>query len=477
MRKSVWLTIVLLSVLGLAARAEMVVTTADGSGADTFVGNDSNKGPNNNYGTGGTLDIRNYTNTRAHIGFARFDISSIAGVDPTGVQLKLWFTQAQNSKNWNIYAVNDNAILDNWNEMTITYNNCPWMLPAASGNWAMDMTKVTLLGTIYVPSGGYKAVTTAITPAVAGETPLESLIKADTNNLITLIFVGPNDGSGTQYYITSKEGAASTVDPNDFPPTLILPVEPNPFWASNPNPAMHQVVSTSLSQLCWTNPEPNDAGGVITCDVYFGTAEPNLAEPDYGLMTVAAGTRGTCVSLPTAVQPFTRYYWVVDVHDSSMPGVTHRGRVWSFNTFNQAPSVDAGADQFVWLGHLGDPASAAATITPTVSDDGQPFGTLSYLWEQVSGPALTISPNNTKDLSLVFAEAGSYVLRLTADDGLASNSDTLQIYVGTDACDAAKAKPGYSRNAMDFNNDCWVNLTDFASFAQGWLDCRSLDCP
>jgi hypothetical protein len=92
--RSVWV-ILLLCAFGIAARAEMIVSTADGNGADTFVGNDSNKGPNNNYGGSTTLDIRNYTGVRAHIGYVRFDITDIGGIDPTGAQLQLFLTQAQ----------------------------------------------------------------------------------------------------------------------------------------------------------------------------------------------------------------------------------------------------------------------------------------------------------------------------------------------------------------------------------------------
>jgi hypothetical protein len=357
--------------------------------------------------------------------------------------------------------------------MTITYNNSAWMLPASSGNFALDETKVTLLGTMNIPAGG-----NVLRTSDSASLDLASFIKQDTNNLITLILVGPADGSGTQYYVLSKEGEAASSDPNVYvAPRLVLPAEPDPFWASQPSPAMNEVVATTLGQLCWTNPEPNSPGGVITCDVYFGTKEPNALAPNYDLeYTLASGTSNTCVSLPIALPLFQRFYWVVDVHDSSQPGVTHRGRIWSFNTFNVGPTVNAGADQYIWLGHLGDPATATAVLQGTASDDGLPQP-LSYLWEQVSGPTVTISPNDATDVTLVFTEAGDYTFRLTVNDGAESNSDTVRVYVGTDACAAAKAVPGFAKNAMDFNSDCFVNLTDLATLAAQWLDCRSLDCP
>ncbi len=175
-------------------------------------------------------------------------------------------------------------------------------------------------------------------------TPLVDVIKADTNNQITLAFICPNDGSGKQYYIRTKEGLT---DPNIIAPTLVLPADVDPIWATNPSPVMNEVVTSSLTQLSWTNPEPNDVGGTITCDVYWGTTEPNSLLSDYGLTTLVTGTDSNSVSLPSAPDPLTRYYWVVDVLDSTSG--LHRGLHWSYNTFNNPPVVDAGADQYVWV--------------------------------------------------------------------------------------------------------------------------------
>lgn len=106
-------------------------------------------------------------------------------------------------------------------------------------------------------------------------------------------------------------------------------------WATQPVPANNMNVSINLPQPSWTNPP---AVGEITCDVFLGTTEPNLLDPDYGLMTLATGISGNTVTLPSGLlQPNTTYYWVVDVHDS-IRGTT-RGYVWTFNTSNAIPSV------------------------------------------------------------------------------------------------------------------------------------------
>ena len=345
--RKVLLIVMVMCLFGLVAQAEMSVSTADGDGADTFIGNDTaNKPPTNNYGGGNDMDIRNLLDTRAHIGYFRLDITDLGGIDPTGAQLKLWQTGANKTKSYDIYGLNDNAIDDAWQEMEITYNTAPGFLPTdpeGNGNFIIDASKLTLLGSMEAPNLN-QVLLTSDTELLS----LEEFIKADTNNYLTFVMI-ESSGEGYQYYIRTKEGVVGETDPNVIPPTLVLPIDENPFWASILSPTMNEVVDDTLSQLCWTNPEPNDVSGVITCDVYFGTAEPNVAESDYGLeYTLATGTTDTCVSLPITVTPMEQYYWVVDVHDSSQSSVIP-GRHWSFNTLNLGPVVDAGEDQYVWL--------------------------------------------------------------------------------------------------------------------------------
>lgn len=355
MKKTLFM-VMAVCVLGLVAQAETIVTTADGNGADTFLGNDSNKSATNNYGGANDMDLRNYTNTRSHIGYARWDITSIGGMDPTGAQLRLWITGAQNTRDCAVYALNDNVIDDNWNEMTITYNTAPGFLPTDpvnNGNYIIDASKMTYLGIFTInATDAMTAITVSITPDDPNAAnPLVDVLKADTNNKITLAFICPTNGDGRQFYVLTKEGVTNTTDPNFIdlviPPTMVIPADVDPIWAINPTPVMNEVVTGSLTQLTWKNPEPNLPGGNITCDVYWGTTEPNNLLPDYGLTTLVTGTDSNSVSLPSAPAPLTQYYWVVDVHDSSSG--LHRGLHWSYNTFNNPPTVNAGPDQYVWV--------------------------------------------------------------------------------------------------------------------------------
>ncbi|MEZ5428821.1 MAG: hypothetical protein R2747_21430 [Pyrinomonadaceae bacterium] len=90
---------------------------------------------------------------------------------------------------------------------------------------------------------------------------------------------------------------------------------------------------------------------------------------------------------------------------------------------NQPPTVNAGADQSITL-------PASANLTGTASDDGlpNPPATLTTAWSQVSGPG-TVTFGNANALSTTagFSTAGTYTLRLTADDGSLTTTDDVII--------------------------------------------------
>jgi hypothetical protein len=91
---------------------------------------------------------------------------------------------------------------------------------------------------------------------------------------------------------------------------------------------------------------------------------------------------------------------------------------------NQAPSVNAGADQSIAL-------AGGANLSGTVTDDGLPLGSsVSTLWTQVSGPgAVTFANPNVTVTTASFSAAGTYVLRLTGSDSQLASSDDVVITV------------------------------------------------
>ncbi|MGE9296910.1 MAG: LamG-like jellyroll fold domain-containing protein [Puniceicoccales bacterium] len=105
---------------------------------------------------------------------------------------------------------------------------------------------------------------------------------------------------------------------------------------------------------------------------------------------------------------------------------------------NQPPVVDAGPRQGTF-----DPAMAAELIG-SVSDDGLPSATTTVQWSQFSGPG-TISFSDATALdSLAWADLpGKYVVRLTADDGDQTASDTTVLSFGL-SCEASLAQSAIS---------------------------------
>ncbi len=96
-------------------------------------------------------------------------------------------------------------------------------------------------------------------------------------------------------------------------------------------------------------------------------------------------------------------------------------------TTNQSPTVNAGAD-------TSTVRPDAATLSGSVTDDGQPTGsTVSAAWSTVSGPGtVTFANPGAASTTATFSAAGTYVLRLTGSDGSLSASDDVTVTV-TDA--------------------------------------------
>jgi 6-phosphogluconolactonase (cycloisomerase 2 family) len=92
---------------------------------------------------------------------------------------------------------------------------------------------------------------------------------------------------------------------------------------------------------------------------------------------------------------------------------------------NTAPVVSAGPDQTITL-------HANATLDGTVTDDGQPSppATLTTAWTQAAGSGTATFQNaSAVDTSASFSAAGTYTLRLTANDSALSVFDELMVTV------------------------------------------------
>jgi hypothetical protein len=125
--------------------------------------------------------------------------------------------------------------------------------------------------------------------------------------------------------------------------------------------------------------------------------------------------------------PRLAYFYFKDI-DGNIPDEFFVQSSVGDGVANQPPAVDAGPDQAVTL-------PAAASLDGTVTDDGlpDPPAAVTTTWSQVSGSGtVTFADPNTVDTTASFSGTGTYVLRLTADDGefVASNEVIVTVIGG-----------------------------------------------
>ena len=103
-------------------------------------------------------------------------------------------------------------------------------------------------------------------------------------------------------------------------------------------------------------------------------------------------------------------------------------------TFNLPPAVNAGLAQKVNFG-------TAATLAAVVTDDQLPFNSLNSVWTQVSGPGTaTFADATATNTTVTFDQPGVYILRLTSNDGFATNS--AEVLIGVNAAPVVAAGAG-----------------------------------
>ena len=119
---------------------------------------------------------------------------------------------------------------------------------------------------------------------------------------------------------------------------------------------------------------------------------------------------------------------------------------------NHLPSVNAGPDQTITL-------PSVANLDGTVSDDGlpNPPGAVTTTWSKVSGPGTATFGNaNAVDTMASFSAAGSYVLRLTANDSALQSSDDISVTVNS-------AGPSNRAPSVNAGPDQTINLRGVAN--------------
>ncbi len=144
---------------------------------------------------------------------------------------------------------------------------------------------------------------------------------------------------------------------------------------------------------------------------------------------------------PGSQDPTTNHLYVSDrgVDNDTDPN-ENDGRIFEFavppiTPGNLPPVVDAGPDQAIVL-------PAVATLEGSASDPLLSGGSLEIAWSHIAGPgSVSFADPSLPDTTASFTTAGSYVLRLTADDGELFASDDVTITVTGDVGETVSETP------------------------------------
>ena len=336
-------------------------------------------------------------------GYVRYDLSSLGAIEITDatltfVRCETYANYGQTTGRFTAFGMNnvEGNTAQDWDESVLTWAN-------AGAEWtgAIPMIDSVANGRVVSlePDDGADTVETLI-PTADGSTPgtIVTLAGPDVvaflqsrvfdGGLATIIIGNPAD---------SRElGFGTKENTEGYIPSLEITYEPVKY-AYLPSPADEAEVALEVSELSWSNPYSE---GTVSCDVYFGTEEPNALLPDYGYAGGPAYTGVTELDLPVAIpvtpQPSTTYYWVVDCTDS-VTGVRTQGKIWSFYV-SGAPEIVAdlaGAAEFE--------GTTAALATSFTTDAALVAG--SPKWFVVGDPDTEVSGSDA-DVTISLTDDG-----------------------------------------------------------------------
>ncbi|MDZ7261689.1 MAG: DNRLRE domain-containing protein, partial [candidate division KSB1 bacterium] len=202
MKKALVFCVVMLLSISVSVWAGEI-TTAVGKGADTYLSNDGQQRTGYDFTANGThggepsLKVRSLVGVRMKLAYMRFDISQLDKVQQVQLGLyPVWYKGAE-ACTLSVYAM-VNESLDNWDEMTICYNNAPGFVPFPTvplGYYDLtgDLVKVTEM---YFQKQFYTdSVYFYSEPSAA----MDNFINSDTNGLVTFAVIAKDSPPGPDH--------------------------------------------------------------------------------------------------------------------------------------------------------------------------------------------------------------------------------------------------------------------------------------
>lgn len=201
------------------------ITTADGTGADTYVELLDGVNYNNNYGTVTTVRTKNAVQGTSELfrkGYLRFDLSEVA-FPIEDAFLQLTTDNDSSAIDFNVYGLNDLHAGESWGETTITYANAPANTSVAENSNGIT-SDAALLGTFSgAPLGAIAEFSSA---------DFINFLLQDTDGLVTLIITradppDPVYGGPIDYFRSKDYGNG------EYAPQLLLSLQvPEPATLS-----------------------------------------------------------------------------------------------------------------------------------------------------------------------------------------------------------------------------------------------------
>jgi hypothetical protein len=152
---------------------------------------------------------------------------------------------------------------------------------------------------------------------------------------------------------------------------------------------------------------------------------------------------------------------------------------WDFLTVKKVTGGDANSAPTISVTAPAEVnAGVPALLSASVVDDGLPDNTLSSQWSVVSSAgSVVFADANAPDTSVTFGAAGSYVLELSASDGVLSASETVAISVIDDT--AVNQNIVYRLNVggpviADGGGD-WLNDSGFVNTGNTWSSAATVN--
>ena len=201
---------------------------------------------------------------------------------------------------------------------------------------------------------------------------------------------------------------AAPISPEDDGPTP----DTAPYVDGGPNRVVTLPAGASLDGTV-----TDDGATTVAWSQLSGPATANILTPT---------AVDTDVSLPA---PGT-YHFLITVTDGTHLVVDTV--MVTVNPNPSSPTVFAGPDKLTITGQ-------PVALVGTASDDGLP-NPLQLTWSKVSGPgSVVFSTPNAVNTTATITQAGTYVLRLTADDGQSQSADNVTVRVADDRVQGALA--------------------------------------